>query len=324
VRIVVRSIFLSLAATALLLVAAQVDAHEEHRSNLDVVLDRVTPQPAGLEVRIVDTLAPQMIVSNRTGQTLEILDAHGTPVIRIGPDRTWVNASATAYYSEHPVGDHSTAGESKNPRWVVASREPSWGWFDPRIQIGETEKPAQWHIDMRLGATPVVASGRFRARPVANGYWMPAIGRPREIAPSVDVTIIPGVVPAVTVENRGNEPVTVIGAKGEPFLRIGSDGVFANAASPTWMQSGRAPQTASPVSLSNNHTVRWTKVSPGSRYTWLEWRARCADERRERTPVHWDIPLLVGRKTIAVKGETRWITISPRIGSKSNVLSAAD
>ena len=323
-RIVVRNIFLSVAAAGLLLVAAQVGAHEEHRSNLEVVLDRVAPQPAGLEVRIVDTLAPQMIVSNRTGQTLEVLDAHGAPVIRIGPDRTLVNASATAYYSEHPIGDHSNAPEPKSTRWVVASREPSWGWFDPRIQIGETERPAKWHIDMRLGASPVVVSGRFRARPVANGYSMPAIETPRELAPNVDVTIILGVVPAVTIENRGQEPVTVIGAQGEPFLRIGSDGVFANATSPTWMQSGRAPQTASPVSLSNDHTVRWTKMSPGSRYTWLEWRARCSDERRERTPMRWEIPLLIGGQTIAVKGETRWITIAPRIGIKSKMLSAAD
>jgi len=82
-------------------------------------------------VRIVDTLAPQMLVTNRTGQTLEILDGHNIPVIRIGPDRTWVNASAPAYYSEHPMSDRpTTAAASKEPRWIVASHEPSWGWFE--------------------------------------------------------------------------------------------------------------------------------------------------------------------------------------------------
>lgn len=91
-----RKIFVSIAAATLSLLAAPLHAHEGHRSNLDVVLDRVTPQPARLEVRIVDTLAPQMLVTNRTGQTLEILDGRGTPVIRISPDRTWVNASAPA------------------------------------------------------------------------------------------------------------------------------------------------------------------------------------------------------------------------------------
>jgi hypothetical protein len=319
-----RKICIPLAAVFLCFLARPVCAHEEHRSNLDVVLDRVAPQPAGLEVRIVDTLAPQMLVTNRTGQMLEILDAHGTPVIRIAPDRTWVNASAPAYYAEHPMGDHATAAASKSPRWVIASREPSWGWFDPRIQIADNERLANWHVDMRLGAVPVVVSGRFRARPVANGYWMPAIVTSREVAPSVDVTIIPGVVPAVTVENRGQGPVTVMGAGGEPFLRIGSDGVFANATSPTWMQSGRAPQTASPVSISNDHTVRWTKISPGSRYTWLEWRARCSDDRHQRTPMRWEIPLLIRGKTIAVKGETTWITMATRSGDKSKMLGDAD
>lgn len=313
-----RKIFVSIAAATLSLLAAPLHAHEEHRSNLDVVLDRVTPQPARLEVRIVDTLAPQMLVTNRTGQTLEILDGRGTPVIRIGPDRTWVNASAPAYYSEHPMRDRpNAAAASKEARWIIASHEPSWGWFDPRIQLGAADKPANWHIDMHLGSQPVVVAGEFRARTVSHGYWMPAIKTPHEIAPQVEVAIIPGVVPAVTLENRGAEPVTVVGGRGEPFLRIGSDGVFANTISPTWMQSGRAPQTASPIELSNDSsTARWTRISAGSRYTWLEWRARCSDNRIERAPVNWEIPLLIGSKSIPVLGETKWITIAPRIGDK--------
>jgi hypothetical protein len=314
-----RKIFIFTAALGLL--ATPLHAHEEHGSNLDVVLEHVAPQPADLDVRIVDTLAPQMIVGNRTGQTLEVLDARGTPVIRIGPDRTWVNASAPAYYSEHPMGDRNTADASKKPRWVLASHEPSWGWFDPRIQIGAAQKPAEWHIDMRLGARPVVVSGRFRQRLVAHGYWMPAMRTHHEIAPQVEVAIIPGVVPALTIDNGGHEPVTVIGGRGEPFLRIGSDGVFANANSPTWMQSGRAPQTASPVALSKDPAVRWTKISPGSRYTWLEWRARCADTRPEQSPMKWEIPLLIGNKTIPVLGETQWIAIAPRTGDAKAALN---
>ncbi|HEV2171623.1 MAG TPA: hypothetical protein VGR40_11775, partial [Candidatus Binatus sp.] len=207
-----RRTFLPAVTAMFCLVAAPLHAHEEHRSKLDVVMDRVAPQPAGLEVRIVDTLAPQMVISNRTGKTLEILDARGTPVIRIGSDRTWVNASAPAYYSEHPMGDHTTDAASKSPRWVIASREPSWGWFDPRIQVGDADQPAHWHIDMRLGSQPVIVSGRFRTRLVSNGYWIPVMQTPSEIAPLVSVTTIPGVVPAVTVANGGQEPVTVIGA----------------------------------------------------------------------------------------------------------------
>jgi len=306
------------------LFATPLHAHEEHRSNLDVVLDRVSPQPARLEVRIVDTLAPQMLVTNRTGQMLEILDGRGTPVIRIGPDRTWVNAAAPAYYSEHPISDRGiVAATSKEPRWIVASHEPSWGWFDPRIQPGAADKPATWNIDMRLGSRPVVVSGEFRARPVAHGYWMPAMNTQHEIAPQVEVAVIPGVVPAISIANGGHQPVTVIGARGEPFLRIGSDGVFANVMSPTWMQSGRAPQTATPIAISNDPSAaRWTKVSAGSRYTWLEWRARCPDDRLERTPMKWNIPILMDGKSIAVRGETRWIAIAPRLGDQPTLANA--
>lgn len=222
------------------------------------------------------------------------------------------------------MSDRATPADGpQNPRWVLASHEPSWGWFDPRIQTGAAQEPANWHIDMRLDSQPIVVSGEFRARPVAHGYWMPAIRTPHEIAPRVEVTIVPGVVPAVSIENRGHERVTVIGSQGEPVLQIGADGVFANAISPTWMQSGRAPQTTAPVALSNgSHAARWTKISAGSRYTWLEWRARCPDDRIDRTPMKWKIPLLVDGKPVAIGGETRWITIAPPTVDHPNLANA--
>jgi hypothetical protein len=319
-----RKIVLSLTTVALFFLAAPLHAHEQHASNLDVVLDRVSPQPPQLDVQIVNTLAPQMLISNRTGKTLEILDSRGIPVIRIAPDRTWVNAFTPAYYSEHPMHDRSdAAAAAKAPRWVLASHEPSWGWFDPRIQTASAPAPSKWHIDMRLGTQPIVVSGQFRARRVSNGYWMPAMLTPHEIAPQVQVTIIPGVVPAVTIANSGHEPVTVIGARGEPFLRIGPDGVFANAISPTWMQSGRAPETTSPIAFTTDpKTARWTKISPGTRYTWLEWRARCSDDRPAHTPMPWQIPLIIDGKSIPLRGETNWITPPPRTGAKPILATA--
>jgi len=87
-----------------------------------------------------------------------------------------------------------------------------------------------------------------------------------EIAPQVEVVIIPGRRAGDhALQTAAAKPVTVIGAKGEPFLRIGSDGVFANAMSPTLgCNRGRAPQTSSPIALSNDRSaVRWTKISEG-------------------------------------------------------------
>ena len=142
---------------------------------------------------------------------------------------------------------------------------------------------------------------------------MPDIETPREIAPQVETSIIPGVVPAITIANGSAEPVTVIGARGEPFLRIGPDGVFANAVSPTWMQSGRAPQTATPISTSNDPAAaRWIKISSGTRYTWLEWRAKCSDGRTSRTPKVWQIPLVIAGKRIALQGKTKWMPLPSR------------
>jgi hypothetical protein len=305
----VRAAILGLAAFCSL--AAPVQAHEEQPPAFEAVLDRVVPQPARLEVRLVDTLAPQMLIANRTGRVLEVLDARGTPVIRIGHGAAWVNAASPAYYAQHPVSDRPAVPE--RPRWVLANRAPSWGWFDPRIQADALAGPTVWHIDMRLGGGPVTVSGRFRARPVLQGSWRPVLLTHSTVAPLVDVAVVPGVVPAMTIDNGGDEPVTIIGARGEKFLRISADGVFANTLSPTWLQSGRAPETASAIAPARDRqAVRWTRISAGSRYTWLEWRARCAEDRPDRTPMTWQIPLLIGGKPVTVRGETDWIQAAAR------------
>lgn len=292
---------------ALCCLAAPVQAHEGQGAKLEAVLDPAGRLPAGIEVRLVETLAPQMLVVNRTGRVLEVLDGRGTPVIRIGPDATWVNAAAPAYYAERPVRDRA-AGE---PRWVLARRDRSWGWFDPRIQADSGVEGAGWRIDMLLDGRRITVSGRFRARPAPQGFWRPVLLTAPEAAPGVELAIVPGPVPAITLDNGGAEPVTVIGRRGEPFLRIGPDGVFANALSPTWLQSGRAPETASPTLPGRDRqAVRWTRIAAGSRYTWLEGRARCGDDCSRRAPTAWRIPLLIGRKPVVARGETAWIAAS--------------
>jgi hypothetical protein len=249
-------------------------------------------------------------VTNRTGRVLDVLDRRGEPVIRIGPDATWVNAASPAYYAEHPVHDSPDAA-AQPPRWVLASRDRSWGWFDPRIQPEAAVADGGWHIDMRLGGQLLTVSGRFRPHAEPRGYWRPALLTRAEIAPKVEAAIVPGPVPALTIDNGGDEPVTIIGSHGEKFLRIGPDGVFANALSPTWLQSGRAPETASPsVPARGRQAVRWTKISTGSRYTWLEWRARGPDDRAGRMAMPWRIPLLIGDKPVPLRGESDWIEMA--------------
>ena len=54
------------------------------------------------------------------------------------------------------------------------------------------------------------------------------------VAPKVRVSASPGQPPALLLENLGREPVIVLGAHDEPFLRISASGVDGNLASPTF------------------------------------------------------------------------------------------
>jgi hypothetical protein len=121
------------------------------------------------------------------------------------------------------------------------------------------------------------------------------------VAPPVeglDIRVVHLGAPAMAVNNRTEARLTVLGADGEPFLRIGPHGVHANVRSPTAYRSvdpqgDRVPERADPEA-----TPRWVRFSTSSSWTWFDPRLAYGPGQQV-----WNIPMLLpGREVEATGG----------------------
>ena len=136
------------------------------------------------------------------------------------------------------------------------------------------------------------------------------------VTPDVDgltVQVVRGLAAQVVLGNDTGEVVEVLDADGEPFLRIGPDGVEADVASPTWAASDRPyglRTGTADVPPDDGAPPRWEQLSDSSAWGWYDHRLHEAEVRgpTEATePVvleAWEIPLRVGGRDVAVTGRT--------------------
>jgi hypothetical protein len=150
------------------------------------------------------------------------------------------------------------------------------------------------------------------ARP--RGAWRAELVSPHEPIPGVHISVLPGRVPGLLLENSGPEPMTVFGADGEPFLRFTEHGVEANDASPTWRRQIVARGGVAPAALGIHSAPRWRRVSGGRRFAWIEFRAWPGSDglpsgmssRGAPPRWAWSIPARVGDRSIEFAGLTTW------------------
>ena len=85
------------------------------------------------------------------------------------------------------------------------------------------------------------------------------------------------------VDNTTGQELTVFADSGEPFLRIGPEGVFGNFASPTWYQA-RAPEGLEElpegVRPGADVTANWKQVSRQPSYGWFDHRLHPAGSEK--------------------------------------------
>ena len=124
----------------------------------------------------------------------------------------------------------------------------------------------------------------------------------------------------IKLVNNSGADVIVIGYQGEPYLRVGRDGVFENRRSPTLYRNrttvgggpGPVPSTADAAAPPD-----WHKVSRGRSVTWGDDRTKhtgpdpaAVKQQPGRTHVvvpQWTIPLRRGDADLAVVGSITWV-----------------
>ncbi|MFG1650924.1 hypothetical protein ACGFIE_13405 [Micromonospora sp. NPDC049275] len=118
--------------------------------------------------------------------------------------------------------------------------------------------------------------------------------------------------------NRTGRAIEVIGYSGEPYLRVGPDGVYENSRSPaTYLNRTLAGDTALPADADPAAPPSWRRVDDGVTVRWHDQRAlwqesappdaaRLAPERTHRVR-DWTIPLRDGADPAQITGTLDWV-----------------
>ncbi len=313
---VLKLILLAGALVALVAPAPACDGH----AFVQVALAPLPPELEGMHFEFHKTMGAQLVVDNPTPRTLEILDANGVAFARVRRDGVEANLAAPAWYTSYGPAAVVPAelGSGTPARWTPASRESNYGWFESRADPAKTILPPEiiaagkpvdlgaWSVPLRVDGRPVALRGTFRYEPPAGGTYRARLTSPHQLAPGVRVRLLPGEPPGLLLENSTSLELLILGAEGEPFLRIGSDGVDANLHSPTWQRSGRG---GARTTVDGSATPRWQQVSSAGRYSWIEPRAHrsaTSDGTAPPTSFTWSIPAVLGGERISIDGETVW------------------
>ncbi|WP_331461254.1 hypothetical protein [Micromonospora tarapacensis] len=118
--------------------------------------------------------------------------------------------------------------------------------------------------------------------------------------------------------NTGGEPVEVIGYSGEPYLRIGPDGVFENTRSPaTYLNRTILGDTVLPAEADPAAAPVWRRIDGGTTARWHDQRARWreagppapvrAAPDREHRVRDWVVPLRDAGGPVQVRGTLDWV-----------------
>ena len=299
---------------------------------LDVRLDPLAPELAGVRAQVQRTVTNQLVIENTTDRVLEVLDERGVPFVRIGPDGVEGNLASPAWYRGYaPDGRvppdllaRIARGEPTEARWVRARREPTWGWFDSRVAVPEhapaAHGPRRFEVPVRIGGVASALRGQFVPVPKRTGTLAARLISSGELAPGVRIALVPGRIASFLLQSDASEPVTVLGRDGEPFLRLSPAGVEANLHSATFADAARLRGGAS-LALEPNADAepRWERLTPTPSYGWVDLRtAYPEDQLPEKIAkggkrvelLRWAVPVRIGAgdaaPVVRVEGVTEW------------------
>lgn len=317
------------ALTVLAVAPAAARAHGEASPLVRSVIEGLEPQVDGVRLVPVRGPAAQAVVRNQTRTPLEVLDDGGRPFLRLSPRGTEADVASPAWYeSGNPDGQGRPDVRPGRPaRWRLVSRRAEWAYYEHRLHPSAVRIPpdvlaarrtarlAGFTVPLRHGGRALAVRGRLEFRPVL-GTVTPTLRSAPTPLPGVRIAVLPGVVPGVLLQNASPTPVTVLGAHGEPFARIGPRGAFVNTRSPVHLGDLRTRGGLPTVAADPDAPPRWARASPGPSLTWLDTRAAYRLEQppdavvtgeRPARLVAWSLGLRAGPRTAEVRGTTDWV-----------------
>lgn len=342
VRSAARSLIALAIAAAVLAFPAGAAAHGEATPTIRTLIDEVDGAPDGVRFEVLGNDVARLAATNRTDEDLLIESSQGEPFLRIGPRGTFANVNSLTWYaSGNPDGIASPppgvdADPGAAPRWEKVSDEPEWTWFDHRLHPADLELPQEavdgqrtarlqdWRVPGTLGGEELEVRGHVEYQPIL-GAIEPRLVSSAQPLPQVQVAILRGRLPGLFLINLGQRPVTVLGKEGEPFARIGPDGVEVNLRSPTYFDDRLARGSVPELPADADAAPRWRRVERQARFAWLDTRAlyergrppqEIAEGGREVVLRNWTVPLQAGGRRVDLRGTTSWIPTGEAVAAR--------
>jgi hypothetical protein len=176
-----RRILMTVAMTFVVLMgtAAPASAHTVAgvgATNFRTRLQSVTPDRPGLTVRVVE-IGSRLELRNTGPEEVVVLGYSKEPYLRVGRDGVFENRRSPATYlntsRRGTTSVPASADAAAAPEWRKVSGDPVARWHDHRVHWMNAQDPPtvlrepgrrhvilpHWTVEMRQGATPVVASG---------------------------------------------------------------------------------------------------------------------------------------------------------------------
>lgn len=149
-----------------------------------------------------------------------------------------------------------------------------------------------------------------------------AVDGPAPADPAVSWRVVAGDA-LLEVDNRSGDELVVEGYEGEPYLRIGPDGVFENRMSrATYLNADRYAAVQVPAGADPTAPPEWARVGDTGRWAWhdhrVHWMAATlppavkVDPTREVEVLTWTVPFTLGGDALQVAGDLRWVPPPPR------------
>lgn len=124
------------------------------------------------------------------------------------------------------------------------------------------------------------------------------------------------------LRNRTGKTVIVEGYDGEPYLRLGPDGVYENTRSPaTFLNRTTRPTAPVPSSYDARARPVWRRTSGGDVARWHDHRTHymgtgtppaARDARGRTTSIStWELALRVGDDRVTARGDLHWVPGPP-------------
>jgi hypothetical protein len=121
--------------------------------------------------------------------------------------------------------------------------------------------------------------------------------------PGLRVQVVVGISAELIVENRTPEVLEVLDDIGNPFMRIGPQGVEGDFTSPVWLAvnapNGVPDQTALPTG-----SPRWERVTTEPVWGWFDHRMHPGGTISGT----WEVPMRLGTRTVTVHGRVAPLT----------------